>query len=213
MIRAKFGTDQMPPELLAAGRPAARAWLRDHEIAIRSAMEQAALRYVQEHAPSALEAIGHVGATDQQPEQGGLLVQFNPQAWVNDYAINADPEGQDTWVIGLDELIEGDADFLTHGEVSDSTALRGRNTPDWVDDWSGPFQCRVIREAPYAEAVTFWRKEKSAVSAMILRNSIEDDQPDMDEQEAERLVDEIDGWLASRSSRGVHAQQETATCR
>ena len=77
------------------------------------------------------------------------IARFSPQAWVNDYAIEVDPEGPTEWdaTEGVAGMPDGYRDGLlveleTNDEARDDDDWLQRhdlNAPDWVRDWSGPF--------------------------------------------------------------------------
>lgn len=69
------------------------------------------------------------------------IATFVPQAWIRDYAVSVDPEGPTEWdatefVLAQDEawlartLREGDHDDILRTDD---------NAPEWVQQWSGPF--------------------------------------------------------------------------
>lgn len=65
------------------------------------------------------------------------LVRFRPQAWVNDHAIEVDPEGDDTWLVDESEV----AGAKHPGDLDD---LKGHpNAPEWVRAWPGPFDLAI----------------------------------------------------------------------
>lgn len=76
---------------------------------------------------------------------------FHPQAWINDYAIEVDPEGVRRWTVSQEHLdkirsehpdsIEAlyDSSFVSDEVRHDPAA------PEWVREWSGPFWVEVIR--------------------------------------------------------------------
>jgi len=86
---------------------------------------------------------------------------FDPQAWINDYAVSVDPEGETAWdctafvtsppdrLDGFGEAavlaaIEADGYFLDRDDVlKDDPAA-----PEWVREWAGPFTITVeVEEA------------------------------------------------------------------
>lgn len=70
-----------------------------------------------------------------------MKVRFHPQAWVNDYAIEVDPQGETDFEVGD---VPDDVEDDTHA----SDALRTHdNAPEWVRDWTGPFWVEVLRDA------------------------------------------------------------------
>lgn len=88
-----------------------------------------------------------------------ILARFEGQAWVNDYALPVDPEGDTEW-----DATEGFADLpvdyqtwmraqmyeSTDGEVVDNDDLlqSDPNAPRWVRDWHGPFTIWIWEESP-----------------------------------------------------------------
>lgn len=70
---------------------------------------------------------------------------FTPQAWVNDWAIEADAEGPTEWPVYREEiqaLIAWGATLaqLLTPDTNESDELRSsRHAPRWVRDWSGPY--------------------------------------------------------------------------
>lgn len=69
-----------------------------------------------------------------------ITAEFLPQAWVNDYGVEADPEGDTVWQVYAHE-IELDQPDLDHLHTS-------LNAPDWVKDWNGPFEVYITVEVP-----------------------------------------------------------------
>lgn len=61
-----------------------------------------------------------------------MTASFRPQLWQNDYAVPVDPQGETDWKVYAHELEPGEdvLDYLRHS----------RNAPEWVRDWSGPFE-------------------------------------------------------------------------
>lgn len=74
---------------------------------------------------------------------------FWPQAWVNDYAIDVDPQGDQTWEASAGYLSAmrelGDQAFESSTYESDEW----RNdpaAPEWVREWQGPYWVEVHNE-------------------------------------------------------------------
>lgn len=85
-----------------------------------------------------------------------FTARFSPQAWVRDYAIEVDPEGDTEWDVTaefatlpsdyramlLEEIDRTDDEALDRDD-----ALKGDpNAPEWVREWRGPFDIYVRRE-------------------------------------------------------------------
>lgn len=67
-------------------------------------------------------------------ELKNITVEFVPQAWINDYAVNVDPEGPTTWEVPVEMVRDVEPDQY------ESDDLRfHENAPEWVKEWSGPF--------------------------------------------------------------------------
>jgi hypothetical protein len=68
-----------------------------------------------------------------------LTLRFQPQAWVNDYAIDVDAEGPTEFVVEFEgETIPADDSY----ESDDLRFLPG--APKWIREWQGPFYICVI---------------------------------------------------------------------
>jgi hypothetical protein len=83
--------------------------------------------------------------------------EFSPQAWQNDYAIPVDPQGETTWDVTefvekiLDEGLYRGTEIkreyarewldatLERGNDHDDVLWQDENAPEWVRNWSGPF--------------------------------------------------------------------------
>ena len=64
---------------------------------------------------------------------------FHPQAWLNDWATDVDPEGPTDYEVGG---VPGDMEDNSYA----SDRLRDHdNAPDWVKEWSGPFWVEIVR--------------------------------------------------------------------
>lgn len=72
--------------------------------------------------------------------------EFQPEAWVNDYAITVDAEGPKTWDATqfVEEMrIENPRwflDTLLRGCDYDDILRTDPNAPEWVQEWQGPFE-------------------------------------------------------------------------
>ena len=75
-----------------------------------------------------------------------ILAVFHPQTWQNDYAINADPEGEVTFdVTDIVLAMSEDKALAIKDDDYDSDDLIHYNgqSPQWMQDWSGPFWVEV----------------------------------------------------------------------
>ena len=67
---------------------------------------------------------------------------FWPQAWVNDYAIDVDPQGETSWEASPEhvEVMRRLGDAAWEASTYESDEWRhDPAAPDWVRDWTGPF--------------------------------------------------------------------------
>lgn len=74
-----------------------------------------------------------------------ITVHFQPEAWINDYAVAVDDEGPDAWVVTDDTA----SMIATMDEAHDDLDfVRGdENAPEWVREWQGPFEITIVDEA------------------------------------------------------------------
>ena len=73
-----------------------------------------------------------------------IEITFVPQAWINDYAVDVDTEGPDTWDVTT---------YVTAMSRKKALALRDNrensdpmvrfNAPRWVRNWRGPYRFEV----------------------------------------------------------------------
>lgn len=75
-----------------------------------------------------------------------IVATFHPQAWQNDYAIPADPNGPVTADVTEDFLARYNDDEIAgmRDDSYDSDEIRELpNAPQWWKDWSGPFWIEI----------------------------------------------------------------------
>jgi len=74
-----------------------------------------------------------------------IIAKFYAQAWVNDYAIDVDPEGETEWNVTDDIIALGKEAALNIKDNRDeSDNLRySEKAPQWVKEWRGPFYITV----------------------------------------------------------------------
>jgi hypothetical protein len=87
-----------------------------------------------------------------------IIAEFVPQAWVNNYAINVDPEGPTTWDVTdyiLENYSKERALALKDDDYPTDDLRNHASAPEWVRDWSGPFYVQVADSIEaYFEHVT-----------------------------------------------------------
>lgn len=74
-----------------------------------------------------------------------IFATFNAQAWLNDYAIDIDPQGDTVWDV-TDEILampEHERVALRDDQYNTDDLRFSENAPQWVQDWGGPFYISV----------------------------------------------------------------------
>lgn len=85
-----------------------------------------------------------------------LRCTFIPQAWIDDYAVRVDAEGERIWEVD----VEAKPEWHSH----ESDALREAwGAPAWVKEWAGPFEVEfeVIKEVTtqHLFAASYWEPD------------------------------------------------------
>lgn len=64
-----------------------------------------------------------------------MIARFQPEAWIDDYAVDVDPDGPDTWTVS-----PAMAAAIIADDYQDLDYLRDDEAaPAWVRNWTGPF--------------------------------------------------------------------------
>ena len=71
-----------------------------------------------------------------------VRVRFVPQVWINDYAVTADPQGPETFLIPAEDAKNGRRWLKDHAYESDSLRTHP-NAPAWIKNWPGPFEIEL----------------------------------------------------------------------
>lgn len=78
-----------------------------------------------------------------------ITLTFHPQAWVNDYAMDVDPQGETSWnpsPVHVEKMRRlGPAAFEASTYESDEWR-HDEAAPEWVRDWTGPFWVDVVED-------------------------------------------------------------------
>jgi hypothetical protein len=74
-----------------------------------------------------------------------IIATFHPQAWIRDYAVFVDPEGEtDFDVTDVILAMPREKALALEDDQYDSDRLReAPNAPAWIKNWSGPFYIEV----------------------------------------------------------------------
>ena len=89
----------------------------------------------------------HPKPKHQSEPQHEIVVEFEPQATINDRIVEVDPQGETTFTVDVAEALK-----LTgctrleevESRTYSSDGLKDASTaPLWVRQWSGPFDCDV----------------------------------------------------------------------
>lgn len=77
---------------------------------------------------------------------GRYRASFTAQAWVRDYAMDVDPQGETSWVVS-DEYTASAARIVADDPVdgldTDDVLKSDPAAPAWVREWAGPFSIHV----------------------------------------------------------------------
>ncbi len=81
------------------------------------------------------------------------IATFSPQAWVNDYAVPVDAEGDTQWDCSAyftQQSVELQQEMLEDSEAGNGSynlddVREDENTPEWIRDWTGPFEISVAK--------------------------------------------------------------------
>lgn len=79
---------------------------------------------------------------------GRYTAHFLPQAWQCDYAIEVDAEGPTTFDITeeMKGLSKEQIDLHVRDSGENDDFRNSPNAPQWIKDWSGPFEITVVVE-------------------------------------------------------------------
>ncbi|MEE9481799.1 hypothetical protein [Methylobacterium ajmalii] len=82
------------------------------------------------------------------------MAYFVPQAWINDYAVDADPEGETDFDVAPELKAMGREDAMNLDSLHDvrDELRNAAAAPDWVKEWSGPYEVR-LRDPDEVEAL------------------------------------------------------------
>jgi hypothetical protein len=74
-----------------------------------------------------------------------VYARFNPQAWVNGHAIDADPEGESLFDVTPEITAMGTAAALRlkDNDYGTDNLRNAAGAPAWIRDWQGPFWVEV----------------------------------------------------------------------
>lgn len=73
---------------------------------------------------------------------------FTPQMWLNDHALDVEPQGPTSWIVSekmLGEAARIVAAGFADGLDCDDVLINDPAAPEWVRDWDGPFSIFVER--------------------------------------------------------------------
>lgn len=87
-------------------------------------------------------AVGHTLPCLLTPVPSLTKVRFEPQAWVNDYAIEVDAQGETDWFVSVDTAADIVA-VLERGRDLDFVKS-DPYTPAWIREFQGPFEISVV---------------------------------------------------------------------
>lgn len=71
-------------------------------------------------------------------------IEFIPQAWVDDYAVETNAEGPRTFEV--EHLTQEQIDALWSDSLKRDNYQTHPNAPEWVKNWSGPFELYIYND-------------------------------------------------------------------
>jgi len=79
-----------------------------------------------------------------EPIEGpSLEVKFHPEVWVDERAVETDPEGPQCWEVPLEDALSEDG-TIVEGNTAYSDELREHErAPIWARNWTGPFYVTI----------------------------------------------------------------------
>jgi hypothetical protein len=84
---------------------------------------------------------------------------FVPQAWIRDNAVSVDPEGPTRWFIPMAEVTQltgvTDMNKMDDDPFARDELRRSRHAPQWIKDWSGPFEIEWVIKNGFSLRETF----------------------------------------------------------
>lgn len=118
-----------------------------------------------------------------------IIARITPQAWINDDAIEVDPPGETEWdaTEGFNQLDDQERERILEEWAmsptfealdSDDALKQTPAAPEWVHDWSGPFDIYVRREDGEGIETTIREPKRYEVTITVAVSAY-------DEQEAE----------------------------
>ena len=74
-----------------------------------------------------------------------VIAVFHPQAWLNDHAIEVDPQGDTAFDVTpeIEAMGREHALALKDDQYNSDNLCDAASAPDWVKDWVGPFWIEV----------------------------------------------------------------------
>ncbi|MGK3995003.1 hypothetical protein [Sorangium sp. So ce1024] len=74
-----------------------------------------------------------------------VIARFQPQAWINNYAVDVDPEGAVEFDVTADIERMGRDEALALKDNSDDSDMlaKSASAPEWIRSWTGPFYVNV----------------------------------------------------------------------
>lgn len=72
-----------------------------------------------------------------------VTVRFVPQAWIRDTAIRVDPVGATTFEVPAADAKDTDGNWLPDHDYPSDRLREHANAPDWIREWSGPFEVEI----------------------------------------------------------------------
>ena len=105
----------------------------------------ASLAHQAENPEDWFSALSYLLASREQREKMQQdTAEFTAQAWLRDYAVSVDPQGDTVWDATFDARLGGRKDAQRVLAFDADEYRSSPLAPKWIRDWSGPFEVQLI---------------------------------------------------------------------
>jgi hypothetical protein len=72
-----------------------------------------------------------------------VTVRFLPRAWIENHAVEADPEGSTTFAVPATDAKDAEDNWLPNHDAASDGLRQHDNAPEWIRNWNGPFDIEI----------------------------------------------------------------------
>lgn len=82
---------------------------------------------------------------DEQSRPTRYRAVFTPQAWINDYAVTVDAQGETEFDVTaeIQERLAAGKEIPDSDTWESDDLISAKTAPEWIRNWSGPFYITV----------------------------------------------------------------------